>query len=188
MKPAIGPQERRLAAARAAEERDHLAPLDVEADPVQDARRAVGDAEVVDRQVGGHAGAGGRRPAEEWPRSMTPPRWEANAGLVQAESSAAMVHRSTGGSPQRVLVLLVVLLVVTLVLLGVDIPATAPAPFLLVVFVLVAGIHRRRRRHGALGEVAPEQIRDVEGCMHRGANVTLHRPAGSTPVHGTDTG
>ena len=43
-------------------------------------RASVRHAHVVDRQVGGHAGAGGRRPAEEWPRSMTPPRWEANGG------------------------------------------------------------------------------------------------------------
>ena len=49
-------QQRRLAAARAAEERDHLAALDVEAHAVEHARRAVGDAEVFDRRGRRHAG------------------------------------------------------------------------------------------------------------------------------------
>jgi hypothetical protein len=45
-------QQRRLAAAGAAEERDHLAALDVEAHAVEHARRAVGNRQVLDREVG----------------------------------------------------------------------------------------------------------------------------------------
>ena len=59
-----GAQQRRLAAAGAAEERDHLAALDVEAHAVEHARRPIGHGQRFDRKVGSHRWVAGRQPRQ----------------------------------------------------------------------------------------------------------------------------
>jgi len=52
-------QQRRLAAARASKERDHLTARDVETDAIEDARRAIADGQRLDRKVSRHHGGSG---------------------------------------------------------------------------------------------------------------------------------
>ena len=58
-KPAIERKQRCLAAAAAAEKRDHLAALDVQAHLVENAHAAVGHGQRFDRQIGRHSRNGG---------------------------------------------------------------------------------------------------------------------------------
>ena len=93
-------QQRRLAAAGAAEQRDHLAALDVEAHAVEHARAAVRNGQRLDRKIGGHrltSATHGRALATRSGVSVNPNCYSGHAAPRQSSLRPAVPADSRGG-------------------------------------------------------------------------------------------